>query len=118
VAKQTRGQRGAPGATGKTGARGAKGATGRRGATGPTGPPGAPASREYILATVADQFAEIRKQLDQQLIRTGQIQAELDLQRRETIELRRQLETIQLMLKQALPARPRGDGDGESATRR
>jgi hypothetical protein len=34
--------------------------------------------RSEVLAIVADQFAEIRKALDLQLQRTGQIQAQLD----------------------------------------
>jgi flagellar motility protein MotE (MotC chaperone) len=93
VAIQTAGRRGARGATGKTGLTGAKGATGARGAL---------ASKEYILSAVADQFEEVRKQLDQQLIRTGQIQAELDRQRHDTVEVRQQLKVIQALLKKSL----------------
>ena len=88
--------------TGPRGVRGATGRTGATGARGATGPPGASASKEYILSAVADQFAEVRKQLDAQLIRTGQIQADLDRQRSDTIELRQQLKVIQALLKKSL----------------
>jgi hypothetical protein len=72
---------------------------------------------------VADQFAEIRKQLDVQLIRTGQLQSDLDLQRRDTIQLRQQLKVIQALLKESLshlatdiPARDRVDSNQGSAS--
>lgn len=79
--------------------RGLRGATGSRG---PQGERGEPAAKERILAAVADQFAEIRKQLDDQLVRTGQIQADLDLQRRDTIDLRQQVRVVQALLKKSL----------------
>jgi hypothetical protein len=87
---------------GKRGRRGATGATGAKGATGPKGERGTPASNDQVLAAVADQFEEIRKQLDLQLIRTGQVQADLDRQRSEAIELRRQLRVVQSLLKNAM----------------
>jgi hypothetical protein len=48
----------------------------------------------------------MQKQLDLQLIRTGEIQAELDLQRQDTRELRAQLKQIHALLKQYLKALP------------
>ena len=54
------------------------------GATGEAGPAGAPGTagprmkRAEVLALVEDQFFEIRKQLDLQLRRTGELQAQLD----------------------------------------
>ena len=93
MAKPTVGRRGTRGRTRKTGPGGAKGATGPRGPS---------ASKAYILLAVADEFEEVRKQLDQQLIRTGQIQADLDRQRHDTIELRQQLKVIQSLLKKSL----------------
>jgi hypothetical protein len=87
---------------GKRGRRGAAGAAGAKGATGPKGQRGAPASRNQVLAAVADQFEEIRKQLDLQLIRTGQVQADLDRQRNDAIDLRQQLRVVQSLLKKAM----------------
>ena len=60
------------------GARGKVGATGARGVRGLTGPAGPKATRADIVAVVDDQFFQIRKQLELQLQRTGQLQVQLD----------------------------------------
>lgn len=60
---------------GERGQRGERGLKGERGERGPAGP--AP-SRADILAVVEDQFYEMRKQLDVQLTRFAQLQAQLD----------------------------------------
>ena len=73
--KPERGLRGATGQRGKTGAIGQRGLQGERGPAGPAGPP---VRRADMLAVVDDQFNEIRKQLDLQLTRTGQLQLQLD----------------------------------------
>lgn len=72
------GERGAQGERGVRGERGQRGPTGHRGATGERGPIGPPPTRAQILAAVEEQFADIRKQLDIQLTRFGQLQAQLD----------------------------------------
>ena len=64
-----------PTGRGRTGARGKAGARGKTGKTGPRGPS---MKRSEVLAIVADQFGEIRKALDLQLLRIAQIQAQLD----------------------------------------
>ena len=66
------------GAHGERGERGERGRTGRRGAKGERGPSGPAPSRAEILGAVEDQLAEIRKQLDVQLTRFGQLQAQVD----------------------------------------
>ena len=48
------------------------------GETGPPGPAGPKMKRAEVLALVEDQFLAIRKQLDAQLRRTGELQAQLD----------------------------------------
>jgi hypothetical protein len=63
------------GERGERGQRGERGLKGERGERGPAGP--AP-SRADILAVVEDQFYEMRKQLDVQLTRFAQLQAQLD----------------------------------------
>jgi hypothetical protein len=80
-----RGKTGLRGLTGRTGAGGQVGATGARGETGPAGPPGPKVSRADILGAVANRFeelhaevADVRKQLDLQLVRISQIQQQLD----------------------------------------
>jgi len=45
---------------------------------GPAGPPGPTMTRADVLAMVEDQFQELRKQLDVQLVRMSQIQQQLD----------------------------------------
>lgn len=73
--KGARGGRGMAGERGERGQRGERGLKGERGERGPAGP--AP-SRADILAVVEDQFYEMRKQLDVQLTRFAQLQAQLD----------------------------------------
>ena len=60
---------------GKAGAQGTRGERGERGARGPAGPS---LSRAEILAAVEEQFADIRDELNVQLTRFGQLQAQLD----------------------------------------
>ena len=67
-----KGARGAQGARGRTGHRGA---TGERGERGPAGPL---PRREDVLAVVEDQFTEMRRQLEIQLMRFAQLQVQLD----------------------------------------
>ena len=69
---------GARGVQGKRGQRGAQGARGPAGPAGPTGPTGPKLQRADVLAMVEDQFYEIRKQLDLQLMRFAQLQSQLD----------------------------------------
>jgi hypothetical protein len=73
-----RGIQGERGAIGKTGKIGAPGLTGARGPAGPPGPAGPKMRPAEVLALVEDQFGEIRKQLDLQLKRFAQLQAQLD----------------------------------------
>ena len=72
------GKTGKRGLRGKTGARGATGTRGMPGQRGPAGPPGPKMKPAEVLALVEDQFYEIRKQLDMQLQRFAQLQAQLD----------------------------------------
>ena len=85
------------GAKGLTGARGPTGARGRTGAKGPTGDPGPNASPDYIL-WVDQQFRELRENLHVQLVRTGQLQAELDRHHKELRETREQLNQVHALL--------------------
>lgn len=85
MATPNSGRRETRGKTGKTGATGKTGKTGKIGKIGKTGPRGPSMKRSEVLAIVADQFEEIRKQLDVQrkqlelqLQRTAQVQAQLD----------------------------------------
>lgn len=64
--------------TGRRGPRGTDGARGARGVRGARGPAGPPLSRAAILAVVEEQFFDVRKELDIQLTRFGQLQAQLD----------------------------------------
>lgn len=56
-------------------------------------------SKADVLAIVADQFDDIRRRLDVQLTRTGQLQEQLDRQHQETIALREQFTEVQELLK-------------------
>ena len=56
-------------------------------------------SKADVLAVVADQFDDIRRRLDVQLTRTGQLQEQLDRQHQETIALREQFTEVQELLK-------------------
>ena len=64
--------------TSRRGPKGAHGARGERGERGARGPAGPSLSRARILAAVEEQFADIRTELDVQLTRFGQLQAQLD----------------------------------------
>jgi hypothetical protein len=77
------GKTGARGSKGQTGARGARGETGARGAKGETGDKGAiyastPADRKAVIAEVNGHIEKIFKELDIQMRRMSQIQAEVD----------------------------------------
>jgi hypothetical protein len=73
------GVRGQTGATGATGAKGATGATGARGPVGAAGAAG-PRTRDgaNALAVVHDKIEHIYHELDVQVRRLGQLQAEVD----------------------------------------
>ena len=75
-----RGRDGPMGARGKTGARGPRGTTGARGTIGKTGPAGAMAQndRMEILGVVEGQIEDIYRELDLQMKRTAQLQAQVD----------------------------------------
>lgn len=70
--KRGEGPKGMRGSKGKRGARGARGVTGARGPAGPK------MKAAEVLALVDDQFVLIRKQLDLNLARMAQLQAQLD----------------------------------------
>jgi hypothetical protein len=74
------GKHGLVGARGKTGASGTNGATGARGATGAIGEAGAARvpPKSHALAEVHDQIEHIYHELDVQMKRMAQLQAELD----------------------------------------
>ena len=76
--KGTHGERGKRGERGERGQRGEQGQRGERGLRGERGPAGPPPTRAEILAVVEAQFSDIRTQLEIQLTRFGQIQAQLD----------------------------------------
>ena len=74
-----RGPRGKTGASGKIGATGAPGATGKTGASGAPGPPGPPGRNHTSdIARLFAQVDDVIKELQTQLTRIGQIQAQLD----------------------------------------
>lgn len=66
------------GPKGEHGARGERGRAGRPGARGLRGPAGPSPNRAQILAAVEEQLADIRQQLDVQLTRFAQLQAQVD----------------------------------------
>lgn len=74
------GKQGLVGATGATGSRGTTGATGARGPVGKTGTAGPLMSgnRLTALAVVHDQIEHIYHELDVQVKRLGQLQADVD----------------------------------------
>ena len=78
MAPKTRGKRGTQGKRGQTGKKGVQGARGPAGPAGRTGVRGPQMRREDVLAMVEDQFTGLRKQLDIQLLRFAQLQAQLD----------------------------------------
>ncbi len=57
-------------------------------------------SRADILAVVDDQFNELRNQLDVQVTRTAQLQREVDALRKDTTEVRRQLDDVHSLIKE------------------
>jgi hypothetical protein len=56
-------------------------------------------SRTDVLAVVEDEFYEIRKRLDVQLVRIAELQAQIDAQHKETALLREQVELVHALLK-------------------
>ena len=81
--KGARGERGIPGPPGPAGKQGAVGARGARGATGAVGATGSPGRKTpgnhlNELAMVHDQIDHIHTELDVQLKRMAQLQAEVD----------------------------------------
>jgi hypothetical protein len=99
-----RGERGATGSRGATGARGAKGDRGLQGSTGERGlvGPAGPSDRKIIVAEVTAHIDRIYKELDIQMRRMAQIQAELD-------ELRAKIRALDQL--PPLPE-PRGEKSG------
>jgi Collagen triple helix repeat (20 copies) len=85
------GKVGQRGLIGKAGARGAKGTAGAKGATGKHGPKGAtgeePPARRQLFGVVQVQIDRIDHELQIQMTRMGQIQAQVD-------ELRSNLERL------------------------
>jgi len=56
-------------------------------------------ARTDILAVVEDQFYDMNKRLDVQLLRTAEIQLQLDVQRKEIGELRSAVDQAHRLLK-------------------
>ena len=52
-----------------------------------------------VLALVDDQFFQIRKQLDLQLQRTGQLQAQIDRIQSRTADVQTLLDTVHSLIK-------------------
>jgi hypothetical protein len=96
MTKAAAGRRGAKGAKGAKGAQGMKGA---RGARGPAGPAGPKMKAAEVLALVDDQFAQIRKQMEIQLQRTGQLQVQLDKIQKNTTEACSALDFMRPLIK-------------------
>ena len=63
-------------------------------------------ARADILAVVEDQFFDVRKRLDVQLIRTAEIQQQLDAQQRELVELHNAVNLSHQLLKELLARTP------------
>jgi hypothetical protein len=61
---------------------------------------GPDASPDFILSVVEDQFHELREHLHVQLVRTGQLQVELDRNHREVVGIREQLNQVLALLQQ------------------
>ena len=59
-----------------------------------------------ILAVVEDQFFDLRKKLELQLTRTGELQQQIDAQRKEILELHRAVELAHRLLKELLAKMP------------
>lgn len=97
--RSARGTRGSRSTRGEQGATGAQGEQGTRGVRGPAGPAGPRMKAAEVLALVDDQFVEIRKQLDIQLQRTGQLQVQLDKIQKNTSEACKALDLLQPLIK-------------------
>ena len=63
---------------GPRGVRGFRDRTGKPGATGPGGPAGTQTDGADVLARVDEQFRDVRRQLETQLLRMAQIQEQID----------------------------------------
>ncbi len=61
-------------------------------------------SRADILSVVDDQFKEMKKRLDTQLLRTDQLQRELDEQRKDVAILMQDLRQVHTLLKDLMKA--------------
>lgn len=85
---------------GAKGTRGRKGARGLRGPAGVAGPAGPRMKPAEVLALVDDQFFQIRKQLDLQLQRTGQLQVQLDRIQTKTTDVYATLDMMHVLIKQ------------------
>ena len=93
------------------GQRGAKGAKGAKGDRGPSATP------DYILSVVETQFHGLTEQLHVQLVRTGQIQVELDRYHRDVVEIRTQLSQVHTMLKQYVTNGPKPGAPRDTKTK-
>jgi len=85
---------------GAKGSRGRKGARGLRGPAGVAGPAGPRMKPAEVLALVDDQFFQIRRQLDLQLQRTGQLQVQLDRIQSKTTDVYSTLDMMHVLIKQ------------------
>jgi hypothetical protein len=83
--REARGKRGLAGPRGPVGKRGAIGPTGKpgargpKGATGPRGPAGLATPDNQELVAIGDQIERIHHELDVQMKRIGQLQADVDV---------------------------------------
>ena len=59
-----------------------------------------------ILAVVEDKFLDVRRRLETQLTRTAEIQAQLDAQRKEIVELHTAVSLASGLLKKLLAKLP------------
>jgi hypothetical protein len=89
----------AQGKRGLKGQRGETGAQGVRGPAGATGRAGPKMKAAEVLALVDDQFGLIRKQLDMQLMRTAELQMQLDKIQKNTTEACGTLELMHPIIK-------------------
>ena len=78
------------------------GPRGQRGVKGGKGARGRDASPDYILSVVESQFRELREHMNVQLVRTGQLQVELDRYHRDVGEMRTQFSQVNALLKQCV----------------
>jgi hypothetical protein len=59
-----------------------------------------------ILAVVEDQFFDLRKKLEMQLTRAGELQQQIDAQRKEMVELHRSNALTHRLLKRLVAQMP------------